>query len=80
VLKAVKGLLDLGLTLLSGVERRYSECPRAAREGEGLVFDALRRAPRKGESAVAGGTTAVVDVSGSRITRVRVCEPPGVAA
>ncbi|MEE8385703.1 MAG: hemolysin family protein [Dehalococcoidia bacterium] len=41
----------------------------------GLIFNTLGRAPRKGEAvSVAGYELVCVDVSGSRITRVRVSE------
>jgi CBS domain containing-hemolysin-like protein len=43
----------------------------------GLCFNTLERAPRKGESvSVPGFRLECVDVSGSRITRVRVIEEP----
>ena len=47
----------------------------------GLVFNTLGRAPRRGESVRIGDyQLAVVDVSGSRIARVRVQEAPAEAA
>jgi CBS domain containing-hemolysin-like protein len=43
----------------------------------GLIFNTLERAPQKGESVgVRGYRLECVDVSGSRITRVRVTEDP----
>ena len=46
----------------------------------GLCFNTLERAPRKGERIeVPGYSFECVDVSGSRITRVRISEEPGEA-
>ncbi len=47
----------------------------------GLVFSVLGRAPRKGDIAhVAGYDLGVIDVSGTRITRVQVRQRPGPGA
>jgi putative hemolysin len=44
----------------------------------GLVFNTLGRAPRKGESVQVGDYKIVcLDVSGSRVTRLRACHEPG---
>jgi CBS domain containing-hemolysin-like protein len=46
----------------------------------GLIFNTLERAPRKGESVtVPGYRLECTDVSGSRITRVRIVEVPDTA-
>ena len=47
----------------------------------GLIFNTLGRAPRRGETVRVGDyDLRVVDVSGSRIARVRVQEAPPEAA
>jgi len=54
----------------------------AAERGDtigGLIFNTLERAPRKGEVvSVPGYDLVCVDVSGSRIARVRVIDKQGV--
>ncbi|MCP4038668.1 MAG: magnesium/cobalt efflux protein, partial [bacterium] len=43
----------------------------------GLFFNTLGRAPRRGESVdISGYELVCVDVSGSRITRLRVVQKP----
>ncbi len=57
---------------------RESEWQIPAERGDtvaGLVFNTLGRAPRKGEGVnVPGYDLTCLDVSGSRITRVRIVE------
>ena len=82
------GMSTAGTTALEGIKvldfNRETGWQVPAEKGDtigGLCFNTLERAPRKDESIhVPGYRLECVDVSGSRITRVRIVEEPRVEA